>query len=261
MHYVTPQVYLVARPTIVWESFESYLRDVGATEWLASRDVYGNDAHDMVEAAGRMCYRSWAPGLNPNVTRVRADQRQYLANILSSGHGSVLEHANYSFIFHGVSRVFTHELVRHRAGTAISQESMRYVRLDDIPFWMPEWAQEDEALRTNIEAINGTIENFLEWYTDYYKLDDPLTPFHVKKEKTSFMRRIVGNGVGTDIFWTANIRALRHVIEARTDKAAEEELRLVFDEVARIMIEEAPDFFQDFMHMPDGSWKPDNHKV
>src|SRR3954470_18901298 len=58
---------------------------------------------------GRMCYRSWAPGLNPNVTRVRADSTAYLENILRSAHGSVLEHANYSFVFHNVSRVFCYD--------------------------------------------------------------------------------------------------------------------------------------------------------
>ena len=38
--------------------------------------------------------------------------------------------------------MFTHELVRHRVGTSISQESLRFVRLDDLPFWFPDWAQE-----------------------------------------------------------------------------------------------------------------------
>ena len=64
-------------------------------------------------------------GANPNVSKVRADRREYFANILRSAHGSVLEHANYSFALRNVSRVLTHELVRHRAGSAFSQESLR----------------------------------------------------------------------------------------------------------------------------------------
>ena len=44
-------------------------------------------------------------------------------------------------MLHNVSRVATHELVRHRAGVAVSQESLRFVRLDDLPFWFPEWAR------------------------------------------------------------------------------------------------------------------------
>ena len=90
--------------------------------------------------------RPWAPGLNANVSKVREDSAEYLRNILKSGHGSVLEHANFTFLFHNVSRVFTHELVRHRAGAAYSQESMRFVRLTDIPFWFPDWAKADKEL-------------------------------------------------------------------------------------------------------------------
>src|SRR5690606_13837790 len=91
----------------------------------------------LVEFGGRACYRSWEPGLNPNVTRVRTDRMEYFANILRSAHGSVLEHANYSFALRNVSRVFTHELVRYRAGSAFSQESLRYVRLSGFGFPVP----------------------------------------------------------------------------------------------------------------------------
>jgi thymidylate synthase (FAD) len=61
--------------------------------------------------------------------------------------------------------------------------------------------------------------------------------------------------------WTANARTLRHVIEMRTAEGAEEELRLVFDEVARIMQAEAPGLFQDFTLKDDGSWVPEYRKV
>ena len=65
-------------------------------------------------------------------------------------------------------------------------------------------------------------------------------PFHVKKEVTSALRRLAPTGLSTDIIWTANVRTLRHVIEMRTAEGAEEELRLVFDKIARIMSDEAP---------------------
>ena len=76
-------------------------------------------------------------GPEPERPRVRDDQAKYLQNILRSGHGSVLEHVSFTFVLHNVCRVFTHELVRHRPGTAISQESLRFVRLDEMPFWFP----------------------------------------------------------------------------------------------------------------------------
>jgi thymidylate synthase (FAD) len=57
------------------------------------------------------------------------------------------------------------------------------------------------------------------------------------------------------------VRTLRHVIEMRTAPGAEEELRLVFDRVARIMQAEAPSLFQDFRRDDDGSWIPEYRKV
>jgi thymidylate synthase (FAD) len=68
-------------------------------------------------------------------------------------------------------------------------------------------------------------------------------------------------GLSTDIIWTANVRTLRHVIEMRTAEGAEEELRLVFDEIARIAQREAPLLFQDFTRSDDGSWVPTYRKV
>src|SRR6202167_2111978 len=138
MHETTPKVFLIARPSIEVEGMRGYLSDVGGESWLERRleesDGAPNGGELIVEFGGRACYRSWEPGLNPNVSRVRTDPRVYLENILSSAHGSVLEHANYTFALRNVSRVATHEIVRHRAGAAYSQESLRYVRLVDIGF-------------------------------------------------------------------------------------------------------------------------------
>ena len=213
-----------------------------------------------MEFGGRLCYRSWKPGLNPNVSKVRTDHDEYLRNILKQRHGSVLEHVTYSFVFHNVSRVFTHEACRHRAGVSISQESMRFVRLDDIPFWFPDWAKEDEELVRWLKDIlarrsgcSSTWPAGSSWTAG--------VPFAEKKAKTSFMRRFAPDGVATGIMWTANVRALRHVIEARTAPGAEEEIRLVFAEVARIMQREAPALFGDFTEQQDGSWVPEWSKV
>jgi thymidylate synthase (FAD) len=262
MHETTPQVFLIARPSIVVEGMQGYLDDVGGESWLARRlaeaDGPPNAGEMLVEFGGRACYRSWEPGLNPNVSKVRTDQREYFANILRSAHGSVLEHANYSFALRNVSRVLTHELVRHRAGSAFSQESLRYVRLADIGFRVPPAL---EPLRERVLEIVEQLEEFQRDAADELGLDAEGVPFHVKKEATSALRRLAPIGLSTDIIWTANARTLRHVIEMRTAEGAEEELRLVFDRVAAIMQGEAPGLFQDFERRDDGSWVPEHHKV
>ena len=262
MHETTPGVFLLARPSLDLDGMRAYLRDVGGESWLERRleesDGAPNGGQMIVEFGGRACYRSWEPGLNPNVTRVRTDRREYFANILRSAHGSVLEHANYSFALRNVSRVFTHELVRHRAGSAFSQESLRYVRLTDIGFRVPPAL---EPVREQVLSIVEQLEEFQVSAAKELGIDADGVPFHVKKEVTSALRRLAPIGLSTDIVWTANARTLRHVIEMRTADGAEEELRLVFDKIARVMQAEAPDLFQDFTRGEDGCWVPEHRKV
>jgi thymidylate synthase (FAD) len=262
MPETTPSVYLIARPSIDVEGMRAYLEDVGGASWLEGRlseqDGQPNAPELLVEFGGRVCYRSWEPGLNPNVTRIRTDRGEYLANLLSSLHGSVLEHASFSFAFRNVSRVFTHELVRHRAGSAFSQESLRYVRLTEIGFRVPPAL---EPIRDRVLSLVEQLEEFQVGAAEALGLDDEDVSFAIKKEVTSALRRLAPIGLSTDIVWTANVRTLRHVIEMRTAPGAEEELRLVFDAVARLMRAEAPNLFQDFRRLDDGSWVPEHRKV
>jgi thymidylate synthase (FAD) len=265
VHETLPSVYLIARPSIDLEGMRRYLRDVGGESWLERRlseadkaEADVNAGELLVEFGGRACYRSWEPGLNPNVSKVRTDRREYFANILRSGHGSVLEHASYSFALRNVSRVFTHELVRHRAGSAFSQESLRYVRLTDIGFRVPPAL---EPVREQVLSIVERLEEFQVDAAAKLGIDEQGVPFHVKKEVTSALRRLAPIGLSTDIVWTANLRTLRHVIEMRTAEGAEEELRLVFDKIARVMCDESPNLFQDFVRQDDGCWVPEHRKV
>jgi thymidylate synthase ThyX len=152
----------------------------------------------------------------------------------------------------------THELVRHRAGSAFSQESLRYVRLTDVGFRVPEAL---EPIREQVITLVEQLEEFQVSAADALGLDEEGVPFAVKKEITSALRRLAPIGLSTDILWTANVRTLRHVIEMRTAAGAEEELRLVFDRVAEIVKVEAPLLFQDFCRQDDGSWCPEWRKV
>ena len=262
MRETTPSVFLVARPSVDLDGMRGYLESVGGSSWLERRmeenEGSAGDAELLVEFGGRMCYRSWEPGLNANVTKIRTEKDEYFGNLLRSLHGSVFEHANYSFAFRNVSRVFTHELVRHRAGSAFSQESLRYVRLTDIGFRVPSAL---EPIRDEVLTLVEQLEEFQLSASDALGLDDEGVPFAIKKEITSALRRLAPIGLSTDILWTANVRTLRHVIEMRTAPGAEEELRLVFDDVAQTMCKEAPNLFQDFEKQDDGSWVPEHRKV
>lgn len=259
MRETQPGAELIARPSIDLEALERFLKTQAGESWLARRVDADetNPGQLLIEAAGRACYRSWEPGLNPNVTRTRTDQGEYFTNLMRSAHGSVLEHANYSFVIYDVSRVFTHELIRHRAGSAFSQESLRFVRLQDLPFRIPEAM---ESMRPRILSLLEAMESFQIEAAEHFELDKEGLPFHQKKEITSAMRRLAPEGVSTVIFWTANVRTLRHTIQMRTDPGAEEELRTVFNLIGNIMLQEAPLLFGDFV-VQDGVWTTEYRKV
>lgn len=88
---------------------------------------YSQDADDLAEQAGRLCYLSWN---RPNPAT--ATNKGYLANIIAQGHFSVLEHASATFYIDGVTRNFTHELIRHRH-LSFSEVSQRYVDVSEFP--------------------------------------------------------------------------------------------------------------------------------
>lgn len=216
----------------------------------------GTDSQALIEFAGRMCYESYQPHLNPNVTKIREDPAAYYRNILSKGDGSILEQSHLLFAMLNISRVCSHEIVRHRVGTSISQESLRYVRPRDVKFWVPDELSEDQkramiAAVEQVEAAYHNLEKSVPW--DKLAMDE-------KKRLTSALRRVLPDGIATNMIWGANHRTLRWVIEMRTDPAAEVEIRMVFDKVAEICRRDYPLIYGDFTstELPDGtiSWRP-----
>ena len=256
MHRTEPQVFLIGQTQVEEEGFQAYLNYAGASEWKTDAPSGGEK---ITEAYGRMCYRSWAPGMNANVTKVREGNDVYLNNILKSKHGSVTEHAVTNWIFADVSRVFTHELVRHRAGAAYSQESLRYVRLTDLGLWLPEEINDPKVVAL-FEKTFEDLEQLQLELAKVYDLDNTKN-FHFKKVITSAMRRVAPIGLSTCIGASFNFRSLRHIIEMRTAAGAESEIRLVFDKVARIAKQKWPNIFADFKQNDDGEWAPKYSKV
>jgi thymidylate synthase (FAD) len=261
-----PQVFLVAKTELLQNNLSAYIEAIGGPAWRPEEDASGGET--LIEAAGRICYRSWQAydpdipeGTNPNVERVRGGTREYIGNILAHEHGSVLEHVCATFILKDVSRVFTHELVRHRSGTAFSQESLRYVRLDDLGFWFPKALASNRSARKKFAEVVAFLEGVQKELAGMFDIDR-LRNFRTKKELTSLFRRLAPIGLGTTIMVTGNLRAFRHIIAARTSEAAEEEMRLVMGEIARILKREYPSVFQDMT--PDattGAWVFEHPKV
>jgi len=224
------------------------------SDWFVG--TRGEEAQALIEFAGRICYESYQPHLNPNVTKIREDPADYYRNILRKGDGSILEQGHIVFALLNISRVLSHEIVRHRVGTSISQESLRYVRPTELKLWIPDElseAQKESITRTvdQIEAAYRKLESEVPW--ESLSMDE-------KKRMTSALRRILPDGMATNMIWGANHRTLRWLVEMRTDPAAEVEIRMVFDQIAEICKRDYPHIYQDFVRneLPDGtgSWKP-----
>lgn len=257
MHNVEPQVFLIGRTEPIEHGITAYLKHIGAPHWSTD----GAGPEKLIEVMSRTCYRSFGVHLNPNLTRVREGAEPHLKNIVTVGHGSVLEHATWNFVFCDVSRVFTHELVRHRAGTAISQESLRFVRLTDLGQWLPTCVRETTDGVEIFTRAFRELEGLQLRLSQLFQLDDDSLPFDKRKEITSAMRRLAPIGLATTVGWSANLRTLRHVVELRTAPSAEEEIRLVFDKVAHIMQLEAPNAFSDLQRDAFGSWSTEHRKI
>lgn len=261
MRQVEPRVFLVGETKIIEEGFKGFLKHFQIEDWQS--DAF-TDSEKLIEVMGRLCYRSFKIGLNKNVKKIRESNKDYLGNILNVKHGSVLEHSVLNFIFCYVSRVFTHELVRHRAGVAISQESLRFVRLDDLGQWLPTCIKENEEVIEIFSETFKNLENLQLKLADLYNLDSKDMPFKKKKIITSALRRLAPEGLATNIGWSANFRTIRWVLEMRTSPEAEEEIRLVFAKVGEIVLKRYPNLFQDFeIEIVDGLpwYKPKNSKV
>jgi thymidylate synthase (FAD) len=232
--YTEPRLTLLARPAFIEPQ---HLK----VNWLGE----STDGEKLAEFAGRLCYMSQK---NP-ASRVT---REYLENIKKQGHGSVLEHANYSLLIEGVSRSLTHELVRHRAGFAYSQLSQRYVDESDASFVVPPAIVGDETLerewREQIEAAQKSYVHLVEHLMERYGwVADKV---HRRKMSREAARGVLPNSTETKIVVTANVRAWRTMLELRSSEGAELEIRRCAVAIIKLLSKESPAFFSDFEIYP-----------
>ena len=230
MFYSEPKLSVLSRPAFTEPGHLP-------VTWLGE----STDGERLAEFAGRLCYMSQH---NP----ARRATRDYLENIKKQGHGSVLEHANYSLLLEGVSRSLTHELVRHRAGFAYSQLSQRYVDESDAHFVIPPaiggegalegaWRRQmEQALASYVSLVEQLIERY-GWVAD---------KIHRRKMAREAARGVLPNSTETKIVVTGNARAWRTMLELRSSEGAELEIRRLAVAVIRVLSEEAPAFFSDF---------------
>jgi thymidylate synthase (FAD) len=254
-----PEVYLVGKQTMQDAELSRFLADHGVS-WESDSEVA---AEVLTETAGRVCYLSFAkprPGGNS----------AYLTHIKEVGHGSVLEHAVWNFVFTGVSRSLTHELVRHRAGWAYSQLSQRYVDESIAEYVEPDIIANDPELHALwLDAVGHAHAAYVKLAEKLNaKLADPkaaaaamLPPDtdRTTRRKTARQaaRSVLPNATETKIFVTANARAIRHFLEQRGSAFAEPEIRKLACKLLDIVAKDSPNLFGDYEKkpLPDGTFE------
>lgn len=195
------------------------------------------------EVAGRLCYLSYntpRPGGNA----------AYLDRIKENAHGAVIEHSVFSFIFSGISRNLTHELVRHRTAS-YSQVSQRYVDCSEVRFVLPPALRLYDANHPVIHAWIASCSHAQDAYAELCEQlmqDAPqeLPATERRKWARQAARSVLPGCTETEIFMTANVRSWRHFLEMRASRHADEEIRSLACKVYEVLIQEAPNLFSDY---------------
>ncbi len=250
MKLVQPKVFLLGATTVHPPALQEYLKYVGCEEFMKTytqallENIHPGEA--LCSLYAKLCYKSLTAEGNDNVKRIR-DIEGNIRGCFDTGHGSVFEHCNLNFVITDCSRVFTHELVRHRVGSAFSQTSGRYVRSDNLSMVL------EDPLASSLETKDGTLllDVMVEWaqqmenaYNDVVsQFDWDAMKMVDKKKLTSYLRRNLPNGQANEIGVTLNIRALRHLVQMRTGRHAEWEIRLVFGQIYELVKEKFPLIF------------------
>ncbi len=217
------------------------------------------ESAQLCKAAGQLCYMSFGPKRTMNQRAKR-----YFDNLKSSGHGSVFEHATFSFLLYGISRSVTHELVRHRPGLGYSQVSQRYVSGRMLRFVERPEYQTDEQLHALFQQrIDRSAEEYavltnrlLEMQQEGVSILSAEARTDLRKKVQQSARSLLPNETEAPIVVTGNARAWRHVIEQRASMHAETEIRALGIRIFLCLRQADPVLFDDYTveHIADGTY-------
>ena len=241
-------------------SIWSVARRLMARSWIASSADHGVSWQTDTEVAGEHLAEIGGSSLLHELRQAaaRRQSRRTCDHILEVGHGSVLEHAVWNFVFTGVSAArLTHELVRHRAGWAYSQLSQRYVDESVAEYVEPDVIADDPELHALwLEAVPTPTRPTCSWWRSWprssrtsrtrrcgasWPARRPAVCCPTPPRRRSSSRPTPGP-CGT----SSSMRASRH---------AEVEIRKLAVKVLEIMQAEAPHLFGDYqlVPLPDGT--------
>ncbi len=241
-------VYLIGATTTYPEAISGYLQSYkggkadhvteGFSKSLSSQyDALGSSA--LVEVAGRICTDS-------EKTKERKTHLDFVAKLADLEHGSVFEHVSFSFLVTGISRLATHELIRHRH-ISISQRSTRYCDEGASPYILAELEHQlttmaEENMVEELRQIATATKDF------YRRLVKKLHKNGKSlRESRGLARGVLLSAQSTELVITANSRTLREFFIKRGGPAADREIRELAHRMLMLVQLHSPELFQDFV--------------
>ena len=185
----------------------------------------------VVAIAARLCYSNKADidtiaeGFTPE------EIEKFVSGLIETGHKSTLEHVSFTFGIEGISRVVSHELVRHRLAS-FSQRSQRYCAEGECNFIYPNGYKVTEKAE---DIFESSVANSRDEYKD-------LLGQGVTKE---IARYVLPNATETRIIVTMNARELLHFFALRTCQRAQPEMRDMASAMLREVTQAAPILFKN----------------
>jgi thymidylate synthase (FAD) len=245
-----PKVYVLSRPRFE-EAYDDFLNDfLPSNERAWRKDQVSTPAERLVEFAGRTCYMSFGSRQSP---LTNAD---YIKKLIHNEHHSVLEHAVWTILLSGISRSFTHQLVRHRVGFSYSQLSQQYHDESDARFVRPENLDQFPAIaQVWAEAVKGSQSAYRRILAE---LNESAEASANRRESIRAMRSaarsVLPNATETAIVVTLNARSCRHFLATRGNIIGDLEMRCVSAAILEAVRPDGPALFFDFSveYPPDG---------
>lgn len=215
--------------------------------------TYTPNPEKVVAAAAKLCYSK--VGTNDILEGLTEEKTEnFIEKLASLGHESPIEHVSFSFAVEGVSRVLTHQLVRHRIAS-FSQQSQRYVRLDSFEYIMPPMIAKDEKAKEIFtramsedqmhydalaEQLKGT------YYKEYIVegLSEKRAKQLAEKKAIEDARFVFPNACETKIIFTMNARTLMHFFKHRCCDRAQWEIRDMADLMLKEVKKVSPTLFK-----------------
>lgn len=192
-------------------------------------EINGEDILKNIEKIGRVCYKS-----EGKITEDSA--AVFVANIIKSGHESVIEHEKVSVRII-CDRGVTHEIVRHRIAS-YSQESTRYCNYSNEKF-----GKELTVIKPIFwEEDSEQYKKWLNCMSNIEKTYNELMEIGVKAQEA---RSILPNSLKTEIIVTMNLREWRHFFKLRTSKRAHPQMREIACAILMDFRRKIPVIFDD----------------